>query len=197
MKSIIGAATAAVFASFYLSGCVSVFEGTSQDISVVTNPTGAHCAFKRDDGKDMGSVEATPAKLTVRKSKYDLTITCKKAGYQDAAYVNHSGTSATIAANVAVDLLLTAGISSIVDSANGADNKYDSVVNITMIPLTPVAAAAAPAPATVTGDAMKPTPVALTSDAPASAGGSTCTHEQQVQAKLAKENGYTSGPKCD
>jgi len=191
----IGAATAAIFASFSLSGCVSVFEGTSQEISVVTNPTGAHCAFKRDDGKDMGSVEATPAKLTVRKSKYDLTITCKKEGYQDAAYVNHSGTSAAIAANVAVDLLLTAGISSIVDSANGADNKYDSVVNITMIPLTATAAAAAPVPATVTGDALAPKaiPVADTSAAPA--GG--CTHDQQVQAKLAQQNGYTSGPKCD
>lgn len=142
MKLSLGAAAAVSFAAVCLTGCVSVFEGTSQDISVVTNPTGAHCAFKRDDGKDMGSVEATPAKLTVRKSKYDLTITCKKEGYQDAAFVNHSGTSATIAANVAVDLLLTAGISSIVDSANGADNKYDSVVNITMIPLN----TAAPAP---------------------------------------------------
>jgi len=189
MKSMIGAATAAVFASFCLSGCVSVFEGTSQDISVVTNPTGAECAFKRDDGRDMGIVGATPGKLTVRKSKYDLTITCKKAGYQDAAYINHSGTSATIAANVAVDLLLTAGISSIVDSANGADNKYDSVVNISMVPLTPVAAAAAPA--TVTGDAIKPTPVAAISSS------GTCTHEQEVQARLAKQNGYTGGPKCD
>jgi len=194
MKSMIGAATAAVFASFCLSGCVSVFEGTSQDISVVTNPTGAECAFKRDDGKEMGTIASTPSKLTVRKSKYDITITCKKAGYQDAAYVNHSGTSATIAANVAVDLILTAGISSIVDSANGADNKYDSVVNITMIPLTPVAAAAAPAPATVTGDAIKPTPVAAISDTAQSGG---CTHDHQVQARLAKQNGYTGGPKCD
>ena len=75
----------------------------------------------------MGSIESTPAKLTVRKSKYDLTITCKKEGYQDAAYINHSGVSAAIAANIAVDLVFTAGISSIVDSANGADNKYDSV----------------------------------------------------------------------
>jgi hypothetical protein len=189
MKSVIGAATAAVFASFCLSGCVSVFEGTSQDISVVTNPTGAQCAFKRDDGRDMGTIAATPAKLTVRKSKYDLTITCQKAGYQDAAYINHSGTSAAIAANVAVDLLLTAGISSIVDSANGADNKYDSVVNITMIPLTPVAAAGVPA--TVTGDAIRPTPVAAISTT------STCTHDQQVQARLAQQNGYTGGPKCD
>jgi len=191
MKSKLGTAMAVALAASYLSGCVSVFEGTSQDISVVTNPTGAHCAFKRDDGKDMGSVESTPAKLTVRKSKYDLTITCKKAGYQDAAYVNHSGTSAAIAANIAVDILLTAGISSIVDSANGADNKYDSVVNLTMIPLTAAAAAAAPLPATITGDAIAP---ALTLIA---ATPGTCTHEQEVQARIARTNGYTGGPKCN
>jgi len=42
---------------------------------------------------------------------------------------------------------------------------------------------AASAPATVTGSAS---PVAAT----------TCTHEQQVQARIAQQNGYTGGPKC-
>jgi hypothetical protein len=156
MKLKIGAAVAAL--SVCLTGCVSVFEGTSQDISVVTNPGGARCAFKREDGRDMGTVESTPAKLTVRKSKYDLTITCNKEGYQTASYMNNSGVSATIAANVAVDLLLTAGISSIVDSANGADNKYDSVVNITMIPVLPLAT---PAALTVPAPAPAPAPNTL------------------------------------
>ena len=165
MKSKVVTAVAVAFAASCLSGCVSVFEGTSQDISVVTNPVGAHCAFKREDGKDMGTIDSTPGKLTVRKSKYDLTITCKKEGYQEAAYLNHSGVSAAIAANVAVDILLTAGISSIVDSANGADNKYDSVVNITMTPLantasagsvaTPVAAAPASDTASVAAGSVK------------------------------------------
>jgi hypothetical protein len=136
MKIKSSAALAAILAASCLTGCVSVFEGTSQDISVVTNPTGARCAFKRDDGREMGVVEHTPGSLTVRKSKYNLTITCNKPGYQEAAFVNHSGVSAAIAANVAVDILFTAGISSIVDSANGADNKYDSVVNINLVPLS-------------------------------------------------------------
>jgi len=165
MKSSLGTAVAVSLAAVCLSGCVSVFEGTSQDISVVTNPTGASCAFMREDGRDMGTVGSTPGKLTVRKSKYDLTITCKKQGYQDAAYVNNSGTSATIAANVAVDLLLTAGISSIVDSANGADNKYDSVVNLTMIPLNATAAAGAPTTVAAAPATLAPTPVADTTPA--------------------------------
>jgi len=116
------------------AGCVSVFEGTSEDISVNTTPSDAKCTFERQ-GETLGTIETTPGKLTVRKNKYDITIKCDKPRYQTASYINHSGVSSTIAANVAVDILLTAGISSIVDSANGADNKYDPVVNIMMVPV--------------------------------------------------------------
>ncbi len=154
------AALPAVLCSvFCLAGCVSVFEGTSQEITVVTNPPGAHCSFlRKGDGKEMGSIAVTPGILSVRKSKHDLTITCDKEGYQQSTYLNHSGVSSVVAANVAVDLLLTAGISSIVDSANGADNHYDPVVNISLTPVLPMAqATAAPAP-------IVPAPVAGTAN---------------------------------
>jgi hypothetical protein len=131
-------------ASVSLSGCVSILEGTSQEIKVVTNPDNANCVFERE-GKPIGTVDNTPGLLKVRKDKDDIIIKCDKAGYEQASYLNHSGVTATIAANVAMDVVLTAGLSSIVDSADGADNKYDSVVNITMIPtaLMPVASKAA------------------------------------------------------
>lgn len=118
---------------FALGGCVSVFEGTSQDIVVNTTPSGAQCEFTRQ-GQNIGSISNTPGTLTVRKSKHDLLITCNKDGYQEAAYVNNSGLSGAVAAGIAVDVLLTAGVSSIVDSATGADNKYESVVNIMLPP---------------------------------------------------------------
>jgi hypothetical protein len=117
-----------------LSGCATVFEGTSQEISVVTNPPGAACSIDRQ-GMAVGTIASTPATVNVRKSKYDLMIRCSKPGYQEADYLNHSGVTATIAANVAADILLTGGLSSIVDSADGADNKYDSAVNLTLNPL--------------------------------------------------------------
>jgi hypothetical protein len=119
--------------SFGLLGCASITEGTSQDISVVTNPSGATCVFERQ-GMNIGMITSTPATLNVPKRKYDITIRCNKPGYQEASYLNHSGVTAVIAANIATDLVLTAGLSSIIDSADGADNKYDSAVNITMIP---------------------------------------------------------------
>jgi len=125
------------FVAITLSACATVFEGTSQEISVVTNPMGAVCVFERQ-GMEVGRIANTPGTTNIRKSKYDITIKCSKEGYQTASYLNHSGVTATIAANVAADLLLTAGLSSIVDSASGADNKYDSAVNISLIPNQPV-----------------------------------------------------------
>jgi hypothetical protein len=124
-----------------LSGCASITEGTSQDISVVTNPAGASCVFERQ-GMNIGTIASTPATLNVPKRKYDITIKCNKPGFQEASYLNHSGVTAVIAANVATDLLLTAGLSSIIDSSTGADNKYDSAVNITLIPIQATTAAA-------------------------------------------------------
>lgn len=133
-----------------LCGCATVFEGTSQEISVVSNPPGAFCVFDRQ-GMQVGVIASTPGTANIRKSKYDITIRCSRVGYQEADYLNHSGVTATIAANVAADILLTGGISSLVDSADGADNKYDSAVNITLVPLSnletvpaPVQAYAAP-----------------------------------------------------
>jgi hypothetical protein len=73
--------------------------------------------------------------VLVRKSKYDITVRCNKPGFEEAQFLNNSGTSAYIAGNIAADVILTAGISSIVDSASGADNKYDPIVNISLVPI--------------------------------------------------------------
>src|ERR1700686_4916836 len=100
---------------FILCACATITEGTSQDISVVTNPSGASCVFERM-GMNIGNIVSTPATLNIPKRKYDALIRCNKPGYQEATYLNHSGVTAVIAANVATDLLLTAGISSIIDS---------------------------------------------------------------------------------
>jgi hypothetical protein len=136
---------AAALSTVALSGCATVFEGTSQDITVVTNPPGASCVFTRQ-GTLIGNISSTPGILNVPKRKYDIVITCSKPGYMDASYLNHSGVTAVIAANIAADVLLTAGVSSIVDSADGADNKYDSAVNLTLNPL--LANTLSPLPAT-------------------------------------------------
>src|SRR5947208_2016230 len=95
------AAVAAV--GFVVSGCATVFEGLHQNIAVATSPAAATCEFERQ-GQSIGSISTTPGTLSVRKDKHDILIKCTKPGYQETQYLNHSGTTATIAANVAADL---------------------------------------------------------------------------------------------
>ncbi|WP_133251571.1 hypothetical protein [Zavarzinia aquatilis] len=108
-----------------------------------TSPTAASCVFERE-GEYLGTLPSTPGSLTVQKTKYNIVIRCDKPGYQQAVAISHSGTSAAIAANIALDVILTLGVSSIVDSAVGADNKYDSPIVLTLVPVpgSPEAAAA-------------------------------------------------------
>lgn len=133
-------AMAAAFAASCLGGCASLIgDGSTQNIMVTTNPSGAKCVFTRH-GEEIGTV-TTPGSLSVKRRKYDIEITCDKSGFQQAKYLNHSGLSSMVAGNIAADIVLTAGISSIVDSANGADNEYTGNVVLTLDP----AAGAAPA----------------------------------------------------
>jgi hypothetical protein len=130
-----------------VSGCATIVgEGTTQNISVMSDPPGATCIFY-SQGQPVGTIQNTPGNLIVRRTKYDMTIKCNKPGYNQAEYFNKSGLNSLVAANVAADLLLTAGISSIVDSASGADNEYTGTVVIGLTPTGTVPAAPPPAPA--------------------------------------------------
>jgi uncharacterized protein YceK len=140
VRTKIGSSIAVALVAAVLPGCATLLEGTSQEILISTNPAGAACTLERE-GQTIASVPVTPGAALVQRRKHDITIKCKKDGFEDAVFINNSGlASGAVAGNVAADLLLTAGLSSIVDSASGADNQYESTVNITMIPR----AAAAP-----------------------------------------------------
>ena len=113
-----------------LGACSSIIEGTSQEIMVNTNPAGANCSLNRQ-GLSIARINPTPGAATIKKLKYDITIVCDKDGYQEATYLNHSGVAGATFGNI----VLGGGIGWAVDSAAGADNKYDSPVNITLVPL--------------------------------------------------------------
>ena len=117
-----------------LGSCSSIVKGTSQEIFVNTNPADASCTLVRE-GAEIGKVARTPGSVKVSKTKHDITITCDKDGYQTATFYNKSGwETGSGAAGIALDVILTAGLSSAIDSATGADNKYASPVNITLLP---------------------------------------------------------------
>jgi hypothetical protein len=72
----------------------------------------------------------------VSKTKDNITIKCSKQGFEDATYFNESGMAATSFGNTVFAGTLGLGIPIIVDSATGADNKYDPDVSITMVAKT-------------------------------------------------------------
>src|SRR5947208_5875416 len=106
---------------------------------VIINPAGADYQFVRE-GNEISLVAQSPGGVTIKKTKHDITVKCDKAGYQEATYLNHSGAAGATFGNI----VLGGGIGWAIDSASGADNKYDGVVNMTLVP-----AGAAPAPVTV------------------------------------------------
>ncbi|MDB5392920.1 MAG: hypothetical protein JWM91_426 [Rhodospirillales bacterium] len=111
------------------AACATIIEGTSQTIAVSTNPVGASCSFMRQ-GRPIGTVAMTPGSAKIDKTKYDITIECEKAGFTNSSYLNKSGVAGATFGNI-----IAGGLSGwAVDSAVGADNKYDSAVNITLVP---------------------------------------------------------------
>jgi hypothetical protein len=110
-----------------LAACSTIIDGTTQKVTINTNPAGASCTVTRE-GTKIAVVNLTPSTITVDKDKHDITIVCDKAGYLQTSYLNHSGIAAATVGNAIAGGL----VGWAVDSATGADNKYDSVVNITM-----------------------------------------------------------------
>ncbi len=119
-----------------LGTCSSIIDGTTQEILVNTNPDGASCDLIRQN-ITIANIPKTPAATTIEKTKYDLSIECTREGFHKAVYFNKSDVAGATFGNI----ILGGGIGWAIDSASGADNKYTSPVNLTLVPLD------APAPA--------------------------------------------------
>jgi hypothetical protein len=154
---------------FAVSACAAIFSGTTQQISVNTNPAGASCKFLRQ-GAAIAEISSTPGAATIQKTKYDINIVCSLAGYNDGNYVNHSGVAGATYADI-LGGIVTGGIAWGVDSASGADNHYDGQVNVTLFPLANAAPAAAAA--TTSSTPARTAPVAAISSPPPTAPAAT------------------------
>ena len=122
-----------MLAACLLSGaCSTIIEGRSQQIIVNSNPQGADCGLYRQ-GVRIATVQNAPGSALVEKSKHDIWIACVKPGYQMATHYNKSGVAGATLGNI----ILGGGIGWAIDSATGSDNKYDSPVNVTLVPNGP------------------------------------------------------------
>lgn len=122
-------ATLALIGVASLAGCSSIIEGRSQELTINTNPSGATCTLVRN-GMPIGTVSPTPSAILIEKTKYDIVVKCNKGGYQEATYFNKSDAAGATVGNI----ILGGGIGWAIDSATGSDNKYESPINLSMVP---------------------------------------------------------------
>ena len=82
----IGGWVTLLVAAGLMAGCATLIDGNQQAITVTTSPPGAACTLDRE-GSRIGVVMETPALVPVEKSKRELVVTCRKAGYQTLAAI--------------------------------------------------------------------------------------------------------------
>lgn len=111
------------------SGCASITKGTSQSVTVNTEPAGANCILSRD-GQQIAVVNPTPGTIQVGKASGTISILCKKTRYQDAA-----GTLASSFQSMTFGNIIFGGIIGVaVDASTGAMHEYPPMITVTLVP---------------------------------------------------------------
>lgn len=103
-------------------------EGTSDNVTLSTNPAGATCALDRN-GERVGAVATTPGSVRVGKSRHDLVVACTKEGYQPATTTASSSFTGTTFGNILAGGLVGAPV----DAASGANSRYPSEVKLDLV----------------------------------------------------------------
>jgi hypothetical protein len=112
-----------------LPACATITSGTSQNISVITDPPGSTCQLQRD-GMTVGIVNPTPGTVNVSKSTRDIAVTCTRAGNLGAVQLVRAELQAATAGNI----LLGGVIGLAVDAASGAMSRYPEAVTVILPP---------------------------------------------------------------
>jgi hypothetical protein len=116
-----------VCALTFLAGCASVFSGTTQSITVETQPEGADCKVSKS-GFVVGEVQSTPGYVRVNRGSVGLEIACTKPGYATARTAQPTQIESWVFGNVIAGGLI--GI--VVDFSDGAAYRYDGYSMLAM-----------------------------------------------------------------
>ena len=123
-----------------VSGCATIVDGTKQSVSISTSPAeGADCTLTNSEGT---WYVTSPGSVEVHKTKNDMTVTCKKDGFQPGSQVAVSNFGGATFGNIVAGGLIGAGI----DAASGANYYYNTPI---VVPLGEAAKGATPLPSTV------------------------------------------------
>jgi hypothetical protein len=110
-----------------LTGCASIITGTTQRITVNSEPEGASCRVSRG-GMTLGVVPTTPGSVIVHRGSNGLEITCSKPGYALAQTIQPTNIETWIFGNVLIGGLV--GI--VIDFSTGAAYTYDGYSTLAM-----------------------------------------------------------------
>ena len=125
----IGRLMAVVALGLAASACATVVGGTTQDVLVESQPSGAECKIDRL-GANIGVVKPTPGRVNIARSKDNVIVSCTQEGYEQSNEVLVSSfTGATFG-----NLLVGGLVGVVVDAASGANNKYPDRVLIVLTP---------------------------------------------------------------
>ena len=112
-----------------LSGCATLSHGTTQQISIATEPPGASCTLTRQ-GLSVARIDPTPGIALVERGESDLLATCSKPGYETGHHSLPSDVSVMTLGNA----LFGGVIGSFIDRSNGARYVYPDAVSLVLTP---------------------------------------------------------------
>lgn len=118
-----------VVAAALASGCATVTKGTTQPVTLHTDPDGATCQVSRDL-TNVGSLSATPGQVLVDKACGAIDISCRKSGHQPTEVRVNSEVQAWTFGNI----LIGGIIGFAVDAASGAMRQYPQFITLTLVP---------------------------------------------------------------
>jgi hypothetical protein len=119
---ILGAAAAAT------ASCASVVSGSTQLVTVMSDPSGANCTLSRD-GKVVAHVVSTPSAVKIDKSIKDMIVACQRDGYEESKVAMRSTHDAWSSAGNILAWGIFFPLALGIDAASGAMNEYpDSVI---------------------------------------------------------------------
>ena len=111
------------------SGCATIVKGSSQGVTVKTDPPGANCDLTRK-GKSIGVVNPTPGTVQLGKGASALDVSCKKPGYLDASAKLSSSFQGWTLGNV----ILGGIVGIVVDAGSGAMHQYQPEISMKLLP---------------------------------------------------------------
>jgi hypothetical protein len=120
---------AALLLGAFTTGCATITKGSSQSITINTDPPGANCTMSRE-GAMIGAVAQTPGTLLVEKDKDAITVNCKKEGYFESALAMEASIQGMTFGNI-----LFGGIVGVaIDGVSGALHQYPPMLTVLLTP---------------------------------------------------------------